>query len=157
MSRYIEIPLRIKPYLRKYVTLSTNQHQLLIDPKSEIGSHVVKHLHLPPSGWRPERIPSEEKLVLLVPRSFISKHRLGCYLSASAKDYIAALIEELFWRDLSTTVHYGKIRMGKKELQIIRSVRDTYGITEDLYKEESMYKRYQRIKKTARSLAVANY
>lgn len=146
---FVEICIELKPYLIKYASAGNRGNYLFLNHKDEsdiLWNNLVTMLSTPPKGWKPSRIPSEKKLSLRLPYWYIRDNRLGRWISDKNKVHLAELIEITFWKDLYETVIEQKLDEGKKELVVIREIREEYGITEDDYLEESMYKRYRRCK-----------
>ncbi len=146
---FVEICIELKPYLIKYATAGNPGNYIFLNHKDEsdiLWNKVVTMLGTPPRGWKPERIPTEKRLALRLPYWYIRDNRLGRWISNRNKVHLAELIEITFWKDLYESVIEQKLDQGRKELVVIREFRAEFGITEDDYLEESMYKRYRRCK-----------
>jgi hypothetical protein len=154
MCRYVLISIKLKPYLKKYILHCTDSDALVVDLKSEFGSRLIKHLQHPASGWKRRQIPSNEKIDLRLPRHQLRKLALGHCISEYAATLIAQQIEELFWRDIWNYIQLRRLHFGQKELTALRRIRATYDISEEDYHEESMHKRYKRIKSKSKNLAL---
>lgn len=138
--------IKLRPYLRKHATHQCTSNQIRVDGRSEIGSYILTNAKTAPSGWRPTRLKREEKFTLKVPEHYFTDAGKGTYLSEAHKEHIADLFEISFWRDLYDFVMERRLKFGEKELVSIRKFREIYRISEDDYLEESMYKRFRRIK-----------
>lgn len=146
---YIEVCIELEPYLIKYASAGNPGNFLYLKKRDEtepLWDQVVDKLGIPPKSWRPVRMKSHRKLSLRIPYWYIKDKGLGTWISDERKKFIAELIEVTFWKELYETVMFQKLEEGEKELVAIRNFREEFSISEDDYKEESMYKRYRRCK-----------
>lgn len=149
MAKYFtEFAIELHPYLIKYVVSEAKTNEISIDARNEIGAWILNHVKHPDQGFRPRRIPRERKLVIKVPSHYFKNRSRGKYLSNDHKKALANSIESMFWKDLCEFAYSRKLQYGEKELVSIRKFREFHSISEDDFKEESMYKRFRRWKET---------
>lgn len=144
---WVEIDMELPPYLIKYASAGHEGNYLVLkgNETCHLWEAVTARLGIPPSGWRPRRIPPNRKLTLRIPAWYVKDHSLGCWVSEDRKKFLARLVEIAFWKELYYTVMEERLK-GEKELVAIRRFRAEYGISEDDFKLESMHKRHRRIK-----------
>ena len=148
MADYCDIQLRVEPYLKKYLTKTGI---LRITPDSDHGEEIIRCLRPARRGWRPPEIPENERLILRVPEHYIRSLATGRWLSEKKELRIRRAFMLNMWQELYYHVRRGKLIFGKTEIELIREFRDMHRITEEDFKEESMVKRYRRLKADTKS------
>ena len=144
---HFEIAIEIEPYLIKYASAGNDGNFLWVNAdKEQIWSFVSGQLKIAPPSWKPKKISKKRQLLLRIPLWYIQTKKSGRWISDESKRCLAQMIEVTFWLELFMEVLHSNLVNGEKELVTIRKIRDNYGITEDDFKEESMYKRYRRTK-----------
>lgn len=146
---WVEIDLELAPYLIQYASGGDRELVLKKCESDLLFDAVALRLRVPQAGWKPRRIPPERRLVLKIPASFVAKNALGRHVSEEGKAYLAKLVETTFWKELYYFVAEARAE-GEKELHAVKEFRTMHGISEDLYKLDSMLKRYRRTKQRRR-------
>ena len=152
IPKIIDFTLDLKPYLQKYATHQAGNKRLMVRASSEYGQYVLKHATYPPKGWRREHLPVKQRFKLRMhEEEFVNAGR-GMWLSSTHLEFLASLIEKDFWLQLYEFVLERRMKYGEKELVSIRKFRHHFHISEEEYLEESMYKRFRRIKESRMKL-----
>lgn len=146
LPKCVNFDIKLLPYLRKHATHQCSSNKLSVNGRSEIGAYILTHVKNAPSGWRPTRLKPAIKFTLKMPEHYFADAGKGTYLSEAHKEFLSELFEISFWQELYQFVMERRLKYGEKELVSIRKFRANYSISEDDYLEESMYKRFRRIK-----------
>lgn len=154
MPRRIEIHVKVKPYLIKYVCNHATDRVLNINRASLLGNFILSNLRYPPRGWRPEKIKEEEKLRIAIPSHYIQDCALGTYLNDEVKEQIQDGIEASYWEDMYNYIVSRQLKYGEKELVALRQFRANHFTFEEDYLEESALKRYRRNNKKKKIHAI---
>jgi len=142
----IDFTLDLKPYLHKYATNQAGKKRLMVRAGSEYGQYIIKNATHPSKGWRPEDVPVTRQFNLRMHKEDFVNAGRGMCLAPIHLEFLAKMVEKDFWLQFYEFVLERRIKYGEKEVVSIRKFRHHFDISEDEYLEESMYRRFRRIK-----------
>lgn len=151
MANYTKIFIELKPHLVKYISETLTDQKLIVKKSSDLGNYILSMLKdRPCKPIRPRRAPEPgaNELVLLICDRYTRDSSTGKFLPDTAIDNIKRQLELMFRQDLRHYVRSEHLKTEIEEKYALRAFFDRYGITEEDFSEESMYRDYNRWKKS---------
>ncbi len=143
----VEIYVALDPHLKKYQLRECGGDKLFINQRSEIGIIVIALLEPVPDHTfraRPDG-PDKNEVIISISDRLCNG---GRFLHEEGQKIIARKIRKMFLCDLRLYIRQNHLDFGTPEKYALRNFFDKYGITDDDFDESSMYRDYNRWKRS---------
>jgi hypothetical protein len=150
-SNYTRIFIELKPHLVKYVSETLTDQRLIVKKSSDLGNYILSMLKdRPAKPIRPRKAPEAQpnELVLMICDRYTRDSSTGKFLPETAIDNIRRKLELMFRQDLRHYVRQQHLETNIEEKYALRAFMNRYNITEEDFSEESLYRDYNRWKKS---------
>lgn len=146
-----DVDIDLHPYLIRYLTNPEGDQIMCCRPKTQLGDEILKMLSFPQHGYTRPRISRDRKLTIRLPSEYLRMNRLCPHISDRNKIRLATAIELIFWLDLYEFVLERLLKFGENQRTSIMKFREMHGIDEEIFKFDSMERRFRRIKGSEKS------
>lgn len=141
----VTVHIPCKPHVKKYLTARYGESHTM-SKKSLIGTLLFHILDKETPKAALEPSDYNGKYDILIPEYYFKSR--GHSIGWKKKHYLALCFEKIFFEDMMLFIDLAKTEMTIKPIEAMRRFLKKYGINENDVNFESVYRQYQREKKT---------
>lgn len=141
----VTVTIPVKPHVKKYLSARYGK-QHTMSKKSLIGTLLFHILDKQTPKATKDLSDFNEKYSILIPEYYFKSR--GHSIGWKKKQYLAICFEKIFFEDMLLFIDLAKTEMTCKPIEAMRRFLKKYGIDETDVNFDSVYRQYQREKKS---------